>query len=162
MHQYSKRIVFFGENSCYRVADCLYNHFLSSKLFILYLSYFFNIVIDAAFERTFMKLLRLLPLAFVGMMVMPQANALDIKQDNINNCVSGAVKYKVADKSTATKLCNCTIGVRSKMTIGQMWEIESYAQSKKDPSSLSYVKKMQKDLQQCTVGLNLKQPQKPA
>lgn len=109
-----------------------------------------------------MKLLRLLPLAFVGMMVMPQANALDIKQDNINNCVSGAVKYKVADKSTATKLCNCTIGVRSKMTIGQMWEIESYAQSKKDPSSLSYVKKMQKDLQQCTVGLNLKQPQKPA
>ena len=109
-----------------------------------------------------MKLLKLLPLAFVGMMVKPQANALDIKQENINNCVSGAVKYKVADKSTATKLCNCTIGVRSKMTIGQMWEIESYAQSKKDPSSLSYVKKIQKDLQQCTVGLDLKQPQKPA
>ena len=109
-----------------------------------------------------MKLLQILPLAFIGMMVMPQANALDIKQENINKCISGAVTYKVADKSTATKLCNCTIGVRSKMTIGQIWEIESYAQSKKDPSNLPYVKKMQKDLQQCTTGLNLKQPQKPA
>ncbi len=109
-----------------------------------------------------MKLLQILPLAFIGLIAMPQANAVDIKQDNVNNCVSGAVKYKVADKSTATKLCNCTINVRSQMTIGQMWEIESYAQSKKDPSGLSYVKKMQKDLQQCTEGLNLKQPQKPA
>ena len=109
-----------------------------------------------------MKFLRLLPLALIGFAVMPQANAADIKQDNINSCVSGAVKYKVADKNTATKLCTCTIGVRSKMTIGQMWEIESYAQSNKDPSSLSYVKAMQKDLQQCTVGLDLKKPQKPA
>ena len=109
-----------------------------------------------------MKLLQILPLALIGLVTMPQANALDIKQENVNQCVSGAVKYKVADKSTATKLCNCTIDVRSKMTIGQMWEIESYAQSNKDPSSLSYVKKMQEDLQKCTVGLNLKQPQKPS
>lgn len=109
-----------------------------------------------------MKFLPVLPLALAALFSMPQANAVDIKQNNINACVNGAVKYKVADKSTATKLCNCTIGVRSSMTIGQIWEIESYAQSKKDPSSLSYVKKMQKDLQQCTVGLDLKQPQKPA
>ncbi|WP_299186287.1 hypothetical protein [uncultured Psychrobacter sp.] len=109
-----------------------------------------------------MKLLKVLPLALIGLVAMPQANATDIKQNNINQCVTGAVKYKVADKSTATKLCNCTINVRSKMTIGQMWEIESYAQDKKDPSGLPYVKKMQKDLQQCTKGLDLKQPQKPA
>lgn len=109
-----------------------------------------------------MKILQILPLALIGFIAMPQANAVDIKQENINKCVSGAVKYKVADQSTATKLCNCTIGVRTQMTIGQMWEIESYAQSKKDPSSLPYVKKMQQDLQQCTVGLDLKQPQKPA
>lgn len=109
-----------------------------------------------------MKLLPLLSLAVVGFMAIPQANAIDIKQENVNQCINGAVKYKVADKSTATKLCNCTIGVRSKMTIGQMWEIESYAQDKKDPSSLSYVKTMQKDLQQCTTGLDLKPPQKPS
>ena len=109
-----------------------------------------------------MKLLRVLPLVLLGFVVMPQANAVDIKQNNINQCVNGAVKYKVADKSTANKLCNCTINVRSKMTIGQMWEIESYAQDKKDPSTLSYVKAMQKDLQQCTEGLDLKQPQKPS
>ncbi len=109
-----------------------------------------------------MKLLRVLPLALLGFVVMPQANAVDIKQNNINQCVNGAVKYKVADKSTANKLCNCTINVRSKMTIGQMWEIESYAQDKKDPSTLPYVKAMQKDLQQCTEGLDLKQPQKPS
>ena len=109
-----------------------------------------------------MKLLPLLPLALAAIFVMPQANAADIKQNNINTCVNGAVKYKVADKGDATKLCNCTIGVRSNMTIGQMWEIESYAQDKKDPSGLPYVKKMQNDLQQCTVGLDLKQPQKPA
>ena len=109
-----------------------------------------------------MKFLPVLPLALAALFALPQANAADIKQDNINTCVNGAVKYKVADKNTATKLCKCTIGVRSEMTIGQMWEIESYAQDKKDPSSLPYVKKMQKDLQQCTVGLDLKQPQKPA
>ena len=109
-----------------------------------------------------MKFLPVLPLALAALFALPQANAADIKQTNINTCVNGAVKYKVADKNTATKLCKCTIGVRSNMTIGQMWEIESYAQDKKDPSSLPYVKKMQKDLQQCTVGLDLKQPQKPA
>ena len=109
-----------------------------------------------------MKLLPVCPLALAAIFALPQANAAYIKQENINTCVNGAVKYKVADKSTATKLCNCTIDVRSNMTIGQMWEIESYAQNKKDPSNLPYVKKMQKDLQQCTVGLDLKQPQKPA
>ncbi|WP_367103687.1 hypothetical protein [uncultured Psychrobacter sp.] len=109
-----------------------------------------------------MKLLKVLPLALVAFVAIPQANAVDIKQSNIDQCVSGAVKYKVADKSTASKLCKCTINVRSQMTIGQMWEVESYAQDKKDPSSLPYVKKMQKDLQQCTEGLDLKQPQKPA
>ena len=109
-----------------------------------------------------MKLLQILPLALIGIMTIPQANALDIKQDNINQCVSGAVKYKVADKGTANKLCSCTIDVRSQMTIGQMWEIESYAQDKKDPSTLPYVKKMQQELQQCTTGLDLKKPQKPA
>ena len=109
-----------------------------------------------------MKLLPVLPLALAALFAMPQANATDIKQDNINSCVNGAVKYKVASKSDANKLCSCTIGVRSKMTIGQMWEIESYAADKKDPSGLPYVKTMQKDLQQCTVGLDLKKPQKPA
>ena len=109
-----------------------------------------------------MKLSPILPLALAAIFAIPQANAADIKQDNINTCVNGAVKYKVADKGTATKLCDCTIGVRSKMTIGQMWEIESYATDKKDPSSLPYVKSMQKELQQCTEGLDLKQPTKPA
>lgn len=108
-----------------------------------------------------MKRLHILSLALMGFMAMPQANALDIRQNNIDQCISGAVKYKVADKNTASKLCNCTINVRSKMTIGQMWEIESYALDKKDPSGLPYVKKMQQELQQCTDGLDLKQPQKP-
>ena len=75
-----------------------------------------------------MKLLPVLPLALAALFALPQANAANIKQNNINTCVNGAVKYKVADKNTATKLCKCTIGVRSEMTIGQMWEIESYAQ----------------------------------
>lgn len=110
-----------------------------------------------------MKLLQVLPLALVAVIAtMPQANAVDIKQDNINQCVNGAIKYKVADQSTATQLCNCTINVQSKMTIGQMWEIESYAQDEKDLSALPYVNKMQQELQQCTVGLNLKQPQQPS
>lgn len=114
------------------------------------------------YERRDMNWLQIIPLAVVGLLAIPQANAADIKQDNINTCVNGAVKYKVADKSTASKLCNCTIDVRAKMTIGQMWEIESYAQSNKDPSSLPYVKKMQQELQQCTQGLDLKKPQKSA
>ena len=52
-----------------------------------------------------MKLLQLLPIVFIGLIAMPQANAIDIKQDNINACINGAVKYKVADKATASKLC---------------------------------------------------------
>lgn len=107
------------------------------------------------------KTIKVLPLVAAGFMMMPQANALDIKQEQINNCAKGAVYYKVADNATAQKLCSCTIDVRSKMTIGQMWEIESYAQSDKDPSTLPYVQKMQQDLQQCTVGLTLNPPQKP-
>ncbi|MFT5096973.1 MAG: hypothetical protein ACI9JO_000995 [Psychrobacter okhotskensis] len=142
------------EKKCYLSPFFIYRHFILLCVKIY--------KIAATFERIFMKLLPVLPLALAALFAMPQANAIDIKQNNINTCVSGAVKYKVADKSNATKLCNCTIDVRSNMTIGQMWEIESYAQDKKDPSGLPYVKKMQKDLQQCTVGLDLKQPQKPA
>jgi len=108
-----------------------------------------------------MKLLPVLPLALAALFAMPQANATDIKQDNINACVNNTVKYKVANKSDATKLCNCTTDVRSNMTIGQMWEIESYAQDKKDISSLPYAKKMFEEGQQCQKGLDIKQPQKP-
>ncbi|WP_201579554.1 hypothetical protein [Psychrobacter sp. Pi2-52] len=109
-----------------------------------------------------MKLLPILPLALAAIFAIPQANATDIKQDNINACVNNTVKYKVANKSDAIKLCNCTIDIRSKMTIGQTWEIESYAQDKKDISNLPYVKKMYEEGQQCKEGLNIKQPQKPA
>lgn len=108
-----------------------------------------------------MKLLKALPLVATGMFFTLQANAVDIKQEQINQCVQGATHYKIADNATAKKLCNCTINVRSKMTIGQMWEIESYAQSGKDPSKLPYAKKMQQDLQKCTDGLKLNPPQKP-
>lgn len=41
-----------------------------------------------------MKLLQALPLALIGLMAIPQANATDIKQDNINQCVAGAVNTK--------------------------------------------------------------------
>ena len=37
LHQYSKRIVFFGKNSCYRVADCFYNRLLFT--FFIYLPF---------------------------------------------------------------------------------------------------------------------------
>jgi hypothetical protein len=103
-----------------------------------------------------MKLLKVLPLALLGFVMMPQANAVDIKQTQIDNCVNGTVKNKITDKANATKLCECTVGVRSEMTIGQTWEIESMAQNKKDPSTLPYVKKMQKDLQQCFKVLDIK------
>ncbi|MBS9779807.1 MAG: hypothetical protein KGV51_04190 [Moraxellaceae bacterium] len=86
---------------------------------------------------------------------------IDIKKQKIDNCITGTIKYKIADRSTANKLCSCTIGVRSQMTIGQLWEIESYAQSGIDPNTLPYVMKMQEDLQKCTVGLILNPPQKP-
>ncbi len=109
-----------------------------------------------------MKRLPILPLALLSVFAMSPAHAIDIKQNNINQCIDGAVTYKVADRNTASQLCNCTINVRSKMTIGQMWEIESYARDKRDPSGLPYVKTMQRDLQQCTEGLDLKPPQKPS
>ncbi len=90
------------------------------------------------------------------------AHAVDIKQEQINNCIAGTLRYKIADHNTAEQLCNCTVNVRSKMTIGQLWEIESFAQSGKDPSVLPYVIQLQKDLQNCTVGLTLNPPQKPS
>ncbi|AWT49496.1 hypothetical protein DLE54_08235 [Psychrobacter sp. YP14] len=107
------------------------------------------------------KVLPLFALGASAAMFITPAQALDIKQDQIDQCVKGTVSYKVADNATAKKLCSCTVNVRSKMTLGQMWEIESYAQSGKDPSKLSYAKNMQNELQQCTKGLKLNPPQKP-
>ena len=108
------------------------------------------------------KVLPLVALCASAVMFAAPAQALDIKQDQINKCVKGAVDYKVADNATAKKLCSCTVDVRSKMTLGQMWEIESYAQSGKDPATLPYAKTMQNSLQQCTKGLKLNPPQKPS
>ena len=107
------------------------------------------------------KLLPLVALGTSAIMMATPAQALDIKQDQIDQCVKGVLNYKVADNATAKKICNCTVNVRSKMTLGQIWEIESYAQSGKDPSTLPYAKTMQKDLQQCTQGIKLNPPQKP-
>ncbi|MGO1251507.1 hypothetical protein [Psychrobacter sp.] len=109
-----------------------------------------------------MKFLSVLPLALAAAVAMPQANAADIKQSNIDACIAGAVENQIANESDATELCNCTVDVRSEMTIGQMWEIESYAQNQEDPSNLPYVQAMQQDLQQCTEGLDLQQPQQPS
>lgn len=95
-------------------------------------------------------------------MLMTPAHALDIKQEQINQCVKGVTDYKVANNSTAKKLCGCQVNVRANMTLGQMWEIESYAQSGKDVSKLPYAKKMQSELQQCAKGLKLNPPQKPS
>lgn len=108
------------------------------------------------------KILPIMALTASAAVFATPAQALDIKQEQINKCTDGAVKYQVADKATAKKLCSCTVNVRSKMTLGQMWEIESYAQSGKDPSKLSYAKTMQKDLQQCSKGLKLNPPKKPS
>lgn len=108
------------------------------------------------------KVLPLLALATSAALFVAPAQALDIKQDQINKCTKAAVDYKVADNATAKKLCSCTVNVRSKMTLGQIWEIESYAQSGKDPSALPYAKTMQKDLEQCKAGLKLNPPKKPS
>ncbi|PNK61399.1 hypothetical protein [Psychrobacter sp. FDAARGOS_221] len=112
---------------------------------------------------TFMKktLLPLFAGATSAMMFMSPAQALDIKQEMINQCVKSTVDYKVADKSTATKLCNCTVNVQSKMTQGEVWEIESYAQSGKDPSTLASAKRINSQMKQCASGLKLNKPQQP-
>ncbi len=85
---------------------------------------------------------------------------VNIKQQKIDNCITGTIKYRIADRATAKQLCTCTIGIRSKMTVGQLWEIESYAQSGIDPNKLPYVIKIQQALQQCTIGLTLNPPQR--
>ena len=100
-----------------------------------------------------------LPLLLAGFILMPQANALDIKQEYINHCAQNAVDTKMADRTTANKLCSCIVDIHSKKTLGQMWEVESYAQSGKDPATLPFVQKLQSDLQQCEQGLTLNPPQ---
>lgn len=108
-----------------------------------------------------MKHFALFALTAFVLAIGSQAQAADIQQQQIDNCINGTTQYQIADRATANKLCTCTIGVRSRMTIGQMWEIESYAQSGKDVSQLPYAKKMQQELQQCTNGLSLNPPKKP-
>ncbi len=111
--------------------------------------------------KTFQPLSLVALTVFVTSMVATSmANAISIKQEQVNNCIAGTLRYKIADQETADKLCNCTVNVRSKMTIGQIWEIESYARSGKDPSTLPYVIQLQQDLQECTTGLILHPPQK--
>ncbi|WP_227430050.1 hypothetical protein [Psychrobacter sp. I-STPA6b] len=108
------------------------------------------------------KLLKVLPLVGAGLFLVPQANAMDIKQEYINTCVQDAVNTKMANNTDANKLCSCIVDVHSKKTLGQMWEVESYKQSGKDPATLPFVQKLQSDLQQCEQGLTINPPQLPA
>ncbi len=108
-----------------------------------------------------MKTLNNLSLFAIAIVVSLPANAVDIKQNMIETCVTDTVKYKVADRTTAQKFCDCTVNVRGKMTFEQMWQVQSFTQSGKDPITLPFMVKMQQDLQQCTIGLKLNPPQKP-
>ncbi len=112
-------------------------------------------------KATLIKASKTLPLLAAGFMLMPQANALDIKQEQINACVQNVVTSKIADNATANKLCSCSIEVESKITKGQMWEAESYRVSGKDVSTLPSVQKYINDLKQCEQGLTLNPPQQP-
>lgn len=113
-------------------------------------------------KSNLIKAAKVLPIVAAGFMLMPQANAVDIKQEYINSCVQETVDSKMADNATANKLCSCIVDVHSKKTLGQMWEVESYRTSGKDTSTLPFVKKLQSDLQQCEQGLTLNPPQQPA
>lgn len=108
-----------------------------------------------------MKILNNLSLCAIAFAVSLPANAVDIKQQMIDTCVTDTVKYKVADNKTAQKFCGCTVNVRGKMTFEQMWQVQSLTQSGQDPMTMPFMVKMQQDLQQCTVGLKLNPPQKP-
>lgn len=126
-------------------------------------SYFFTSTYYLGIFMTFTSKLNLLPILALGtsaMLMMSSANALDIKQEMVNSCVKQAVNDKIADKANASKLCSCTADVQSKMTVGQMWEAESYAKSGKNPITLPYIKKMQQDMQKCSKGLKINNPSK--
>ena len=112
-------------------------------------------------KSNLIKAAKTLPILAAGFMLIPQANAVDIKQEYINSCVQQTVDTKVADKATANKLCSCVVDVHSKKTLGQMWEVESYRANGKDTSTLPFVQKLQNDLQQCEQGLTLNPPQQP-
>lgn len=88
------------------------------------------------------KILPLLALGASATMFTMPAQALDIKQELNNQCVKGLQSKAGSDSASAKKYCSCRLNVMEKMTYGQMWEIQEYLQSGKDPSKLPQGKKI--------------------
>ena len=88
------------------------------------------------------KILPLLALGASATMFAMPAQALDIKQELNNQCVKSLQSKAGADSASAKKYCSCRLNVMEKMTYGQMWEIQEYLQSGKDPSKLPQGKKI--------------------
>lgn len=109
-----------------------------------------------------MKSIKILSLPALCLLLgTTQAHALDVKQEMIKACTKETVELKIANQADANKFCSCSMEVRSKMTLEQIWEVQSLLASGKDPSNLAHVKKSQAELDKCTQGITLNPPQLP-
>lgn len=76
------------------------------------------------------------------------------KSTNVKSALVGVCKEetaKGAKLSTAevAKYCSCAVDADGRLTNAQRWEIQSTINQKKNPSTLPFVQKQNKDLQAC-------------
>lgn len=91
-----------------------------------------------------------------------QKKPINLQQAMVDQCVAEVLHFKVANKSTAKKLCKCTTNVQAKhLKLGEFWEMNSYALNGQSPHNLPQVKRISPKLAACRKGLKLKKPTVP-
>ena len=79
------------------------------------------------------------------------AKSTNIKAALIQACKDETTKGSKGKLSATevSKLCTCQVEAQGKVTEAQKWEIQSTINAKKNPASLAFVQKQNKDLQTC-------------
>lgn len=85
-----------------------------------------------------------------------QPRNVDIKNVMVEQCAQQAVAQKVADLSTARRVCGCTIGVQAdNLKLGEFWQIQSAAMSNRDPNGIPALVRIKPQLDKCRAGAKL-------
>lgn len=77
------------------------------------------------------------------------SKSTNVKAAIINVCKEEAAKGKKLTTAEVSKYCTCAVEADGKVTNAQKWEIQSAINQKKNPATLDFVQKQDKDLEKC-------------
>ena len=77
------------------------------------------------------------------------SKSTNVKAAIINVCKEETAKGKKLTTAEVSKYCTCAVEAEGKLTNAQKWEIQSAINQKKNPATLDFVQKQDKDLEKC-------------